>query len=36
VHGTYLTVSALGEQVKSEEVVNDAQQQDHFVQSLVW
>lgn len=36
VNGTYLTVSALGEQVKGEEVVNDAQQQDFFVQTLVW
>jgi|SRR5215467_425808 len=36
VHGTYLTVSALGEQVKGEEVVNDAQQQDFFVQTLTW
>jgi hypothetical protein len=36
VHGTYLTVSALGEQVKQEEVVNDMQQQDFFVQTLVW
>jgi hypothetical protein len=36
VNGTYLTISALGEQVKAEEVVNDVQQQDHFVQSLVW
>jgi hypothetical protein len=36
VHGTYLTISALGEQVKGEEVVNDAQQQDFFVQNLVW
>jgi hypothetical protein len=36
VHGTYLTVSALGEQVKGEEVVNDTQQADFFSQSLVW
>ena len=36
VHGTYLTISALGEQIKAEEVVNDAQQQDFFVQTLVW
>jgi len=36
VHGTYLTISALGEQIKAEEVVNDAQQQDFFVQQLVW
>jgi hypothetical protein len=36
VHGTYLTVSALGEQVKAEEVVNDFQQADFFSQTLVW
>lgn len=36
VNGTYLTVSALGEQVKNEEVVNDMQQHDFFVQTLVW
>jgi hypothetical protein len=36
VHGTYLTISVLGEQVKSEEVVNDMQQQDYFTQNLVW
>ena len=36
VHGQYLTSSALGEQVKAEEVVNDAQQQDFFVQQMVW
>lgn len=36
VHGTYLTISALGEQVKSEEVVNDMQQADFFSQTLVW
>jgi hypothetical protein len=36
VNGTYLTVSALGEQVKNEELVNDMQQQDFFVQTLVW
>lgn len=36
VHGTYLTISALGEQVKQEEVVNDMQQQDFFVQTMVW
>jgi hypothetical protein len=36
VNGTYLTVSALGEQVKGEEVVNDAQQADFFSQTLVW
>lgn len=36
VHGTYLTISALGEQVKGEEVVNDPQQADFFSQTLVW
>lgn len=36
VNGTYLTVSALGEQVKGEEVVNDPQQSDFFSQTLVW
>lgn len=36
VHGTYLTISALGEQVKGEEVVNDTQQADFFSQTLVW
>jgi hypothetical protein len=36
VHGTYLTISALGEQVKAEEVVNDTQQQDFFVQTMTW
>ena len=36
VNGTYLTVSALGEQVKNEEIVNDMQNQDFFVQTLVW
>jgi hypothetical protein len=36
VHGTYLTISALGEQVKGEEQVNDNQQADFFSQSLVW
>lgn len=36
VHGTYLTISVLGEQVKAEEVVNDMQQQDFFVQTMVW
>jgi hypothetical protein len=36
VNGTYLTVSALGEQVKGEEMVNDEQGQDFFVQTLVW
>ena len=36
VNGTYLTISAQGEQVKAEEVVNDVQQQDFFVQTLVW
>ena len=36
VHGSYLTISALGEQIKAEEVVNDTQQQDFFVQTLVW
>ena len=36
VNGTYLTISALGEQVKNEEVVNDMQQQDFFVQTMVW
>jgi hypothetical protein len=36
VHGQYLTVSALGEQVKAEEVVNDVQQQDFFVQTMTW
>jgi len=36
VHGQYLTISALGEQVKAEEVVNDVQQQDFFVQQMVW
>jgi len=36
VHGTYLTISALGEQVKGEEMVNDAQQSDFFSQTLVW
>jgi hypothetical protein len=36
VHGTYLTISALGEQVKAEEVVNDFQQADFFSQTLVW
>jgi hypothetical protein len=36
VHGTYLTVSALGEQVKAEEMVNDSQQADFFSQTLVW
>lgn len=36
VHGTYLTVSALGEQVKGEEMVNDAQSADFFSQTLVW
>jgi hypothetical protein len=36
VNGTYLTVSALGEQVKNEEVVNDLQQNDFFVQTMVW
>jgi hypothetical protein len=36
VHGQYLTISALGEQVKGEEVVNDAQQADFFSQTLVW
>lgn len=36
VHGQYLTVSALGEQVKGEEIVNDTQQPDFFSQQLVW
>jgi hypothetical protein len=36
VHGTYLTISVLGEQVKAEEVVNDMQQADFFSQTLVW
>lgn len=36
VNGTYLTISALGEQVKGEEVVNDVQQADFFSQTLVW
>jgi hypothetical protein len=36
VHGTYLTISALGEQVKGEEIVNDVQQGDFFSQTLVW
>lgn len=36
VHGQYLTISALGEQIKAEEVVNDTQQQDFFVQQMVW
>jgi hypothetical protein len=36
VHGTYLTVSALGEQVKNEENVNDMQQQDFFGQTMTW
>jgi hypothetical protein len=36
VHGQYLTISALGEEVKGEEVVNDTQQADFFVQNLTW
>ena len=36
VHGTYLTISALGEQVKEEERVNDLQQVDYFTQTLTW
>jgi hypothetical protein len=36
VHGTYLTISALGEQVKEEERVNDLQQVDFFTQTMTW
>jgi hypothetical protein len=36
VHGQYLTITAFGEQIKAEEVVNDVQQQDFFVQQMVW
>lgn len=35
VNGTYLTVSVRGEQVKSEELVNDVQNQDFFFQEQV-
>lgn len=36
LHGTYLTVSILGEQVKPEEMVNDMQGQDFYTQRLVY
>jgi hypothetical protein len=36
VHGTYLTVSVLGQQIKAEEVANDMQNQDFFTQKLVY
>ena len=36
VHGSYLTISVLGEQVKAEEVANDMQNQDFFTQKLVY
>lgn len=34
VHGTYLTISARGEQVKSEEFANDVQGPDYFYQQV--
>lgn len=36
VHGTYLTISVFGVQVKDEEMGNDLQQADYFSQTLVW
>jgi len=34
VHGQYLTITAMGVEIKSEEIINDMQQADFFTQTM--